>query len=151
MKCPFCGAQNSSVVETKPTDSEIRRRRECESCGKRFTTYEEVSLKPINIIKRDGKTELFNKEKLIRSISLAAKKTNLTMDEIKELVESIILQIRQSDKLTISSKELGSIVLANLRTKNEVAYIRFASVYGEFQTIEDFISEIKSFRKTKGK
>ncbi len=151
MKCPFCGAQNSSVVETKPTDSEIRRRRECESCGKRFTTYEEVSLKPINIIKRGGKTELFNKEKLIRSISLAANKTSLTMDEIKELVESIILQIRQSDKLTISSKELGSIVLANLRTKNEVAYIRFASVYGEFQTIEDFISEIKSFRKTKGK
>ncbi len=151
MKCPFCGAQNSSVVETKPTDSEIRRRRECESCGKRFTTYEEVSLKPINIIKRGGKTELFNKEKLIRSMSLAANKTSLTMDEIKELVESIILQIRQSDKLTISSKELGSIVLTNLRTKNEVAYIRFASVYGEFQTIEDFISEIKSFRKTKGK
>lgn len=151
MKCPFCGAQNSSVVETKPTDSEIRRRRECESCGKRFTTYEEVSLKPINIIKRGGKTELFNKEKLIRSMSLAANKTSLTMDEIKELVESIILQIRQSDKLTITSKELGSIVLANLRTKNEVAYIRFASVYGEFQTIEDFINEIKSFRKTKGK
>lgn len=151
MKCPFCGAQNSSVVETKPTDSEIRRRRECESCGKRFTTYEEVSLKPINIIKRGGKTELFNKEKLIRSMSLAANKTSLTMDEIKELVESIILQIRQSDKLTITSKELGSIVLANLRTNNEVAYIRFASVYGEFQTIEDFISEIKSFKKTKGK
>lgn len=151
MKCPFCGAQNSSVVETKPTDSEIRRRRECESCGKRFTTYEEVSLKPINIIKRGGKTELFNKEKLIRSMSLAANKTSLTMDEIKELVESIILQIRQSDKLTITSKELGSIVLANLRTKNEVAYIRFASVYGEFQTIDDFINEIKSFRKTKGK
>ncbi len=151
MKCPFCGAQNSAVIETKPTDSQIRRRRECDSCGKRFTTYEEISLKPINIIKRNGRAELFNEEKLIRSISLAANKTSLTMDDIQELVDAIILQIRQSGKLTISSKELGSMVLSNLSAKNEVAYIRFASVYGEFQTIEDFISEIKSFKKTKGK
>lgn len=151
MKCPFCAAQNSAVIETKPTDSQIRRRRECESCGKRFTTYEEISLKPINIIKRNGRTELFNEEKLIRSISLAANKTNFTMDDIQELVDAIITQIRQSGKLTISSKELGSMVLSNLSDQNEVAYIRFASVYGEFQTIEDFIREIKSFKKTRGK
>lgn len=146
MKCPLCNCQDSRVLDSRPIDngSSIKRRRECPSCGKRFTTYEVVDTVPIAVVKRDGRREFFDKHKLARGIQIACQKRPVNADGIaasieQELMNSIITEI--------SSTDIGEMVLARLKECDIVAYIRFASIYRDFQDIDSFTAELKSLSK----
>lgn len=141
MRCPVCGHPESKVVDSRPSDefNSIRRRRECLECGNRFTTYERLGDNPIIVIKADGGSQVFDREKLYRGISIAcAKRPNIPSDKKSEIIDQIEAELRAAGKLEISSKDLGDMVLDHLKNLDDVAYIRFASVYKDFQTIEEF-------------
>ena len=146
MKCPLCNCQDSRVLDSRPIDdgASIKRRRECPSCGKRFTTYEVVDTVPIAVVKRDGRREFFDKHKLARGIQIACQKRPVNAEGIatsieQELMNSIITEI--------SSKDIGEMVLSRLKECDIVAYIRFASIYRDFQDIDSFTAELKSLSK----
>lgn len=142
MKCPACNFSDSRVLDSRPVNegSSIRRRRECPSCGKRFTTYEVVDTVPISVIKRDGRSEFFDKHKLLIGIERACQKRPCDAGEIAASIES---ELQNSLVTEISSREIGEMVLARLKEIDIVAYIRFASVYRDYQDIESFTEEIK--------
>lgn len=142
MKCPACNSSDSRVLDSRPVNegSSIRRRRECPSCGKRFTTYEVVDTVPISVIKRDGRSEFFDKHKLIIGIERACQKRPCDAAEIASSIES---ELQNSLISEITSQEIGEMVLARLKEIDIVAYIRFASVYRDYQDIESFTEEIK--------
>lgn len=150
MKCPICNFADSRVLDSRPIDdgSSIKRRRECPSCGKRFTTYEVVDTVPITVVKRSGKNEFFDKHKLMLGIERACQKRPVNAEEIASAVEQ---DLQNSIVTEISSKDIGEMVLARLRDVDIVSYIRFASVYREFRDIDSFMEEIKSLSKSKGK
>lgn len=146
MKCPWCNNSDSRVLDSRPIDegASIKRRRECPSCGKRFTTYEVVDTVPIAVIKRDGRREFFDKLKLVRGIRIACQKRAVDAEAIaasieQELMNEIITEI--------SSQEIGERVLSHLKECDIVAYIRFASIYRDFQDIESFTTELKNLSK----
>ena len=146
MKCPLYSFPNSRVLDSRPIDegASIKRRRECASCGKRFTTYEVVDTVPIAVIKRDGRREFFDKHKLIREIRIACQKRAVDADAIalsieQELMNAIITEI--------TSVEIGEMVLTRLKECDIVAYIRFASIYRYFKDIDSFTAELKSLSK----
>ena len=136
MRCPSCGYQESKVVDSRSADdgASIRRRRECLQCGTRFTTYERLAENPILVIKADGSSEVFNREKLMRGLLIACAKRPIT---------SIEAELRSSQRNEIKSRDLGDLVLARLATLDDVAYIRFASVYKDFQNVEEFSEALK--------
>ncbi len=141
MRCPVCGHPESKVVDSRPSDefNSIRRRRECLKCGNRFTTYERLGDNPIIVVKSDGTTQVFDREKLYRGISIAcAKRPNIPNEKKAEIIDDIEAELRAAGRLEIKSKDLGDIVLEHLRGLDDVAYIRFASVYKDFQTVEEF-------------
>ncbi len=145
MKCPFCKSNKTHVLESRSVDdgSEIRRRRECEECKKRFTTYERLKNISLWVIKKDGKREPFNREKIRSGISRALEKRPVSanmIDEITDLVESKMLA---RDEQEVTSKEIGEEVLRHLRKTDKVAWLRFASVYLEFDNLKDFDKAIK--------
>ncbi len=142
MKCPACNFSDSRVLDSRPVNegSSIRRRRECPSCGKRFTTYEVVDTVPISVIKRDGRSEFFDKHKLMIGIERACQKRPCDAGEIAASIES---ELQNSLVTEITSQEIGEMVLARLKEIDIVAYIRFASVYRDYQDIESFTEEIK--------
>lgn len=142
MKCPACNSSDSRVLDSRPVNegSSIRRRRECPSCGKRFTTYEVVDTVPISVIKRDGRSEFFDKRKLMIGIERACQKRPCDAGEIAASIES---ELQNSLVTEITSQEIGEMVLARLKEIDIVAYIRFASVYRDYQDIESFTEEIK--------
>lgn len=144
MLCPNCQHTESRVLESRSTEAKqsIRRRRECLRCKQRFTTYERIELVPITVIKRDGSTESFDRFKLIRGIIRACEKTNVTHQKIENMVDEIEATLQQSVEREFSSNEIGELVLKYLRQESEVAYIRFASVYRQFQGIKDFIETL---------
>ena len=146
MKCPVCNCQDSRVLDSRPVDegSSIRRRRECPACGKRFTTYEVVDNVPIAVVKRDGRREFFDKHKLILGIERACQKRPVNPEGIATSIEA---ELQNSIITEISSKNIGEMVLARLKESDIVSYIRFASVYREFQDIESFMEEIKSLSR----
>ncbi len=146
MKCPACNFSDSRVLDSRPVNegSSIRRRRECPSCGKRFTTYEVVDTVPISVIKRDGRSEFFDKHKLIIGIERACQKRPCDAGEIASSIES---ELQNSLITEITSQEIGEMVLARLKEMDIVAYIRFASVYRDYQDIESFTEEIKRVHK----
>lgn len=150
MKCPICNSADSRVLDSRPIDdgSSIKRRRECPSCGKRFTTYEVVDTVPITVVKRSGKNEFFDKHKLMLGIERACQKRPVNAEEIASAVEQ---DLQNSIVTEISSKDIGEMVLARLRDVDIVSYIRFASVYREFRDIDSFMEEIKSLSKSKEK
>ena len=150
MKCPICNFADSRVLDSRPIDdgSSIKRRRECPSCGKRFTTYEVVDTVPITVVKRSGKNEFFDKHKLMLGIERACQKRPVNAEEIASAVEQ---DLQNSIVTEISSKDIGEMVLARLRDIDIVSYIRFASVYREFADIDSFMAEIKSLNRTKKK
>ena len=150
MKCPVCNFADSRVLDSRPIDdgSSIKRRRECPSCGKRFTTYEIVDTVPITVVKRSGKNEFFDKHKLMLGIERACQKRPVNAEEIASSVEQ---DLQNSIVTEISSKDIGEMVLARLRDVDIVSYIRFASVYREFRDIDSFMEEIKSLSKSKKK
>ena len=150
MKCPACNHNESRVLDSRPIEdgASIKRRRECPVCGKRFTTYEVVDTVPIYVVKRNGKREFFDKHKLVMGIERACQKRPVNAEEIAAAIET---ELQNSIVEEISSKDIGEMVLARLKEIDTVSYIRFASVYREFQDIESFISEINSLEKRAGK
>lgn len=140
MRCPSCGYAESKVVDSRSADegASIRRRRECLQCGNRFTTYERLAENPILVIKTDGSSEVFNREKLMRGLLIACAKRPITPEKIDALIASIESELRNTQRTEIKSKDLGDMALARLASLDEVAYIRFASVYKDFQSVEEF-------------
>ncbi len=144
MHCPNCQHTESRVLESRSTESgqSIRRRRECLDCKQRFTTYERIELVPITVIKRDSSRESFDRAKLLRGILRACEKTTISYQKVEAIVDNIEAKLQQNSGKEFSSSEIGELVLENLRYENEVAYIRFASVYRKFQGIKDFIKTL---------
>ena len=146
MKCPLCNYTDSRVLDSRPIDegASIKRRRECPSCGKRFTTYEVVDIVPIAVIKRDGRREFFDKHKLARGIRSACQKRAVDADAIATSIEQELM----NEVITeITSVDIGELVLARLKEVDIVAYIRFASIYRDFQDIDSFTAELKALSK----
>lgn len=145
MKCPYCSGEESKVVDSRATedDGAIRRRRECLSCNKRYTTYEKIEDIPVFVIKRNLTREIFNRDKIINGVIRACEKRPVSRVDIEHLVNSIEKKLNNNMTIEVSSEEIGEMILDNLRGMDEVAYIRFASVYRKFKDINSFIEEIK--------
>ncbi|WP_036484493.1 transcriptional regulator NrdR [Myxosarcina sp. GI1] len=145
MHCPSCQHTESRVLESRSTESgqSIRRRRECLKCKHRFTTYERIEFIPIAVIKRDGSRESFDRSKLLRGIIRACEKTEISNQKIQAIVEEIEARLQQNLKREFTSAEVGELVLEHLRQESEVAYVRFASVYRNFQGIKDFVETLE--------
>ncbi|MCE5252610.1 MAG: transcriptional regulator NrdR [Actinomycetia bacterium] len=145
MNCPFCGFPDSRVVDSRETDGRdsIRRRRECASCGQRFTTYEKIEEIPITVVKRDGSTELFYPEKLLRGLSRACTKRRVPVERLQAVVNDIERQLREEAAYEVSSERLGKMALERLQQIDLVAYVRFASVYRQFESVEEFKQELE--------
>ncbi len=145
MICLFCKNQDTEVIETRVSENGtvVRRRRFCPKCKKRFTTYERVEELPILVVKRDGRRERFDVEKLKRGILKATGKTSVTAEQIDHIVDDVESQIKQNDQTEIESKNIGNMVAKQLKKIDKVAYIRFASVFGRFVDLEDFEKELK--------
>ncbi len=148
MRCPSCGNLESKVVDSRPAEdgSSIRRRRECLACGTRFTTYERSGDNPLVIIKSDGSSEAYDRNKLFRGLLIACAKRPISSDKISQLIDSIEAELRNASRHETSSKELGEMVLARLATLDEVAYIRFASVYKDFKNVDEFREALKGLK-----
>ncbi len=146
MKCPYCGTTDTRVVDTRPVDEglAIRRRRECAACGRRFTTYERPQLEPLMVIKRSGHREAFNPDKLLRGLRLACEKRPVDPAVLKKFAYAFEDQVEGPE---ITSEEIGRRAMAFLKALDPVAYIRFASVYREFDSVERFIEEIRSLEE----
>lgn len=145
MYCIFCGNKDTDVVETRTSEdgATVRRRRECGKCVKRFTTYERVEQLPIVVIKRDGKRERFDRDKLTRGILKSTEKTTISLDQVEGIVNEVESELRQEESTEIDSKKIGSLVAKRLKKLDKVAYIRFASVFRRFVDVEDFEKELK--------
>ena len=140
MRCPFCGNDDSQVKDSRPTEdnSAIRRRRQCEGCGGRFTTFERIQLRELSVVKTDGKREPFEREKLERSLSVACRKRPVDHAQIEKLASAIQRQLETLGESEIESKRIGEFVMEGLKALDSVAYIRFASVYKDFSEAKDF-------------
>ena len=140
MRCPFCGADDSQVKDSRPADDggAIRRRRSCPNCAGRFTTFERVQLRDLTVVKKDGQREPFDRDKLARSIYIALRKRNFERDRAERAINSIVRQLESSGGSDIPSEEVGELVMEALATLDQVAYIRFASVYRNFREAKDF-------------
>ncbi len=151
MQCPSCQNTDSRGLESSQADSgrSVRRRRECLNCDFRFTTYERVETTPITVLKKSGTKELFNRGKIISGINRACEKTLISSSKIEFIVDEIELQLHQGIRKEIEAVEIGEMVLTHLKDINEVAYIRFASVYRQFHGINDFISTLESLKPLK--
>ena len=148
MKCPFCGNDNTKVIDSRPTDdSSIRRRRQCESCGKRFTTYEKVETMPLIVIKKDNNREPYDREKIVAGIVRSCHKRPVSISSINAMVDEIETQIFNIGEKEIPTTTIGAIVMEELKKLDEVAYVRFASVYREFKDVNTFMDEIKKILK----
>ncbi len=148
MKCPFCGYDDTRVIDSRPSEdgSTIRRRRNCENCQKRFTTYEKVETMPLIVIKKDGSRQTFDREKLIERILRACHKRKVSITEIEKLADEIENAALSSMNKEISTSEIGEKVLMGLWKMDEVAYIRFASVYREFADLDSFLEDLDRMR-----
>lgn len=146
MKCPYCGLLNNRVVDSRLSRSEfaVRRRRECLDCMRRFTTYEKVEELPVMVVKKDGRREEFNRDKILSGIKKACEKRAISVDQIEEVVDSVERDFRDANEKEISSEIVGNKIMDHLHRLDDVAYVRFASVYREFKDVDDFIEELKS-------
>ncbi len=147
MKCPYCGFIDTKVLESRCNEdrSRMRRRRECESCGKRFTTYEIVEQLPVMVVKRGNTRERFDRKKILEGILKACEKRPIGMAEIDKIVQKIELIVQSSLDKEVPSSLIGDICMEELKKRDEVAYIRFASVYRQFTDVKAFMEELKSF------
>ena len=140
MRCPFCGSEDTQVKDSRPVDDggAIRRRRQCPACGARFTTFERVQLRELLVVKKDGRRLPFDRDKLVRSISIATRKRGIDDEQIERIVTGIVRRIETSGEIEVPSTRIGELAMESLRQLDEVAYIRFASVYRDFATVRDF-------------
>ena len=148
MKCPFCDAPDSRVVDSRPSDddSRIRRRRECSSCGRRFTTYEAVETTPLLLVKKDGSRELFDREKVMKSMLKACEKRPVTYEELTGVCDRIERELNNSMSGEVSTSVIGELVMESLKKLDKVAYVRFASVYKDFRDIDTFVQVINEMQ-----
>ena len=144
MKCPFCSFEESKVIDSRPTDEgqRIRRRMECLSCGKRFTTYEIIESLPIIVIKKDKSRETFNRDKLMTGLLRACEKRPVSIDTLDNMIDEIETTLQNSLDREVSSEKIGQLVMEKLKKIDEVAYVRFASVYRQFKDINTFMREL---------
>jgi transcriptional repressor NrdR len=149
MKCPYCGSPEIEVVETRDSEDleTIRRRRECLKCEKRFTTYERIENINLVVIKKDGRREQFDRDKLKRGIIRSCEKTKVSMEDIERIVTEIERELRGADSVEVDSKKIGQLVATRLKKIDKVAYIRFSSVFRRFVDVEDFEKELKKLIK----
>ena len=140
MRCPYCSSSNTQVKDSRPTedDSAIRRRRHCEACGGRFTTFERVQLRELMVKKRSGRSVPFDREKLTRSVSLALRKRPVEAERVERMLNGIVRQLESSGEPEVASETIGELVMEGLKTLDGVAYVRFASVYRNFGEASDF-------------
>lgn len=151
MKCQYCGSSDSRVIDSRQAEegNSIRRRRECESCNKRFTTYERIEQISIMVIKKDKSREHFDREKILRGILKSCEKRHITLEQMEELVDSVERDLLNAMKREVSSIEIGEMVMNRLKDLDEVSYVRFASVYREFKDIDSFMEELKAMMSEK--
>lgn len=148
MKCPFCGHVETKVIDSRVSESQdaIRRRRECLKCEQRFTTYERVEEVPLMVIKKDGRREPFDRNKLMRGLVVATVKRNVSSSQLTAIIDGVESELRNTFRYEISAKQLGDLVLERLKDLDKVAYVRFASVYKDFQDLEGFTRELKGLK-----
>jgi len=153
MKCPYCSSLESKVIDSRPTDDGhvIRRRRECINCAQRFTTYEKIEEIPIIIVKKDGTRESYNRMKVLNGIIRACEKRPVSMEQMERLIDQIETRMHTSMEKEIQSELIGELVMSGLKDLDEVAYVRFASVYRQFKDINTFIHELTKFLHEKAK
>lgn len=151
MKCPYCGFEESKVIDSRPTDEgeRIRRRRECLSCQKRFTTYELIESLPIIVIKKDKSREVFDRQKLLNGLLRASEKRPVSIDTLDKVVDDIETVLHNTLDREVSSVYIGELVMEKLRDIDEVAYVRFASVYRQFKDINTFMDELSNLLREK--
>ncbi|MCW5723511.1 MAG: transcriptional regulator NrdR [Maricaulaceae bacterium] len=159
MRCPFCSHEDTQVKDSRPAEdaAAIRRRRQCPGCGARFTTFERVQLRELTVVKKNGRRAPFDRDKLFRSVQLAAQKRNLEPERIEQMVSGIVRRLESSGESDVASSRIGELVMDGLKNLDSVAYVRYASVYKDFREVEDFRDFIKDERlepkgvaKTKG-
>ncbi len=153
MKCPICGSTKSIVIDSRPTEehSSIRRRRECVSCQNRFTTYEVVESVPLMVIKKDNTREIFDRSKLLTGIMKSCYKCAVTTEQMEALASQIEAELQNSLRREVSSKHIGVLVMEKLKKLDDVAYVRFASIYREFKDLETFMQELETLKNEKEK
>lgn len=147
MKCPYCGYEDSKVIDSRPAEDRIRRRRECLKCEKRFTTFEAVEHAPIVVVKKDGARQEFDREKLFNSLLRACNKRPVPYETIEKAVDSIESTLLNELEREVQSSRIGELAMEKLRDIDDVAYVRFASVYRQFKDINTFMEELKSILK----
>ena len=147
MRCPFCKKDNDRVIDTRPSEDggAIRRRRECLGCGKRFTTHERLGEMPVRVVKKNGRREPFDRTKILTGVSRAVEKRSFSTAAVEQLVSDMEREILDRPEREISTSDIGELVMGKLRAVDEVAYVRFASVYREYRELEEFINEIRTF------
>lgn len=151
MRCPFCnaGAQDIRVIDTREVSDAIRRRRECQNCKQRFTTYERIAAMNLLVVKRDGRRESFNRDKLLSGMLVACAKRPVSSEQLEEAVHDIEQELYQLGQPEVSSQAIGELVMERLRRLDDVAYVRFASVYRRFHDVESLSAEIEALRERK--
>lgn len=149
MKCPECGYEDSKVIDSRPADNKIRRRRECLSCKCRFTTYEMVETIPLIVVKKDNTIEPFDRDKLINRLARATVKRPVQIEDLEKMVEDIVQELKNQFRREVTSDEIGELVLRRLKDIDKVAYIRFASVYRDFNDIDSFVRIISELNEEK--
>ena len=151
MTCPFCFYEESKVIDSRPTDEgeRIRRRRECLKCGKRFTTYEIIETVPVIVIKRDKSRQVFDRSKILSGLLRACEKRPVSIETLEKIVDEMEFTLQNSPDREVPSERIGELAMEKLKDIDEVAYVRFASVYRQFQDIQTFMDELKSMMKTK--
>lgn len=151
MNCPFCGHEDDKVIDSRPTDegNAIRRRRECGSCLKRYTTYEKVESIPLMVIKKDNTRQPFSRDKLLNGVMRACEKRPISINDMEKLVNDIELELQNTLQREITSKQIGEMVMTRLKKLDDVAYVRFASVYRQFKDINTFLDELNTLLKEK--
>lgn len=149
MKCPYCNYEETQVIDTRDTENleSTRRRRECMKCNKRFTTYERVEDADIIIVKKDGRRERFQRQKVLNGIVEACEKRAIPLEKIEKLVDEVESDLRKRDSVEVDSKIIGELVMRKLKSLDKVAYIRFASVYREFEDLDRFTEELEKLQK----
>jgi transcriptional repressor NrdR len=149
MRCPYCEFDDSKVIDSRSSNEGrvVRRRRECLACGRRFTTKEYVEETPLMVVKNDGRREPFDREKILRGVQMACSKRPVSMETINRLVEKVESGLRDNNREEVSSRQVGQLIMTHLREVDEVAYVRFASVYRKFQAKEEFLEELKGLEE----
>ena len=145
MKCPFCNYNEDKVVDSRETSEglAIRRRRECLNCGKRYTTYESVEKMPLMVVKKDGRREAFNRQKILNGLLLSCQKRPVSMEKLEDLVSEVEAEIQKKFEQEVEARQVGEIVIEKLAALDDVAYVRFASVYRQFKDVNQFMRELR--------